>query len=245
MTAVIHVDLHCHSSLSDGGLPPSGVARRMADAGVQWAALTDHNTVAGNDLFRRACEEEGIHVVNGLEIDVRSTEGPLHLLAYGMDCHHSKLLHVLYTLRHPLRSSARYWLTRARSYPRRSGALVEVVGAPPAHHGLPEVEEAIAVVHEAGGITCLAHPLTVIPDVDRLERLLAWLKPRGLDGLEAFYKPYAESTQRFLVGIAEGRGLLVTGGSDYHGSRDPLEPRPGVDMPLAHWERFVAALGGE
>lgn len=104
---LVQVDLHRHSSLSDGYLSPVHVADRLAAAGVRWAALTDHNTVGGQDVFRAELEKRGVCVVSGVEMDVQSPDGLLHLLAYGFDSHDHALLHMLHTLRHPLGSSAR------------------------------------------------------------------------------------------------------------------------------------------
>ena len=54
VSETIRIDLHCHSSASDGDHSPAHVARRLADIGVTWASLTDHNTVGGQEEFRAA-----------------------------------------------------------------------------------------------------------------------------------------------------------------------------------------------
>lgn len=81
---------------------------------------------------------------------------------------------------------------------------------------------AIALIHEAGGAAVLAHPyqlkLTAVEDVDRLIGALAGI---GLDGIEAVYSRHSQDERRLYSQMAARRGLLVTGGSDYHGTYKP------------------------
>ena len=77
----------------------------------------------------------------------------------------------------------------------------------------------------------------------KLDEVLSWLQPQGLDGLEAFHKQYSAETQKALLDLAERRGLLTVAGSDFHGLHHSDGDDPGVDMPLIHWNRFVDAIG--
>ena len=99
----------------------------------------------------------------------------------------------------------------------------------------PDTAEAIRLIHEAGGLVLLAHPLAGLKTIERLEEYLDWLQPQGLDGIEAFHKLYFRTTQQELLELAERRGLLTTGGSDFHGLHHSDGTSPGVDMPLEHW----------
>lgn len=85
MDASIRVNLHCHSDLSDGQLAPEILAGHLARTGVQVAALTDHDTVAGLARFREALGRHGVGWISGLELSVHTEAGPAHLLAYGFD----------------------------------------------------------------------------------------------------------------------------------------------------------------
>ena len=78
--------------------------------------------------------------------------------------------------------------------------------------------------------------------IDRLEAVLEWLQPQGLDGLEALHKPYPEETRQSLLDLAERRRLLVVAGSDFHGPHHKDGTDPAVDMPLEHWHRLADAL---
>lgn len=77
---------------------------------------------------------------------------------------------------------------------------------------LPEVEEIIDVIHQAGGKAVLAHP-KLVGDDELVERLCC-----KMDGLEVYYPCHTpEDTQRYFV-LAGKYNLLVTGGSDFHGT---------------------------
>ena len=244
MTDTIRVELHCHSSVSDGDHSPAYVAHSIAAIGAEWAALTDHNSVSGQHQFRTVLEKRGVHSIVGLEIDARSPVGILHILGYGIDPEHQPLLDVLHVLRQPLRTSARYWMERLTSigsiFPEGGQDAAPARPTPPPEP--PATEEAIRLLHEAGGLVFLAHPLSGIGDVDALEEVLSWLQPQGLDGIEAFHKPYPPETQRALLEVALRRGLLTTAGSDFHGVHHSDGASPGVDMPLIHWEQLTRAL---
>jgi predicted metal-dependent phosphoesterase TrpH len=106
----------------------------------------------------------------------------------------------------------------------------------------PTVAEAIATIHDAGGIAVWAHPFWDVDDRPAITATLERFKGLGLDGVEAFYAAFDESQTRFLYAEAERLGLLTTGSADFHGPHHPnfsrfcnfrlygLEPRLG---PLA------------
>ena len=78
-------DLHCHSTASDGALPPAQVVARAAANGVRHLALTDHDTVAGIATARRAAETYGIHLIAGVEISVTWEKKCFHILGLRID----------------------------------------------------------------------------------------------------------------------------------------------------------------
>ncbi len=246
MTETIRVDLHCHSSASDGDHSPSYVAHSLAATGVEWASLTDHNTVEGQDEFRRVMQERGIGCVVGVEIDGRSPIGPFHILGYGVDTSDEALLAAMATVRQPWSSSMRRLLARLRALAGRGPQLPRpcVPEGEDASPDLPpSTQEVICLIHRAGGMAFLAHPLAGLGSVARLDEVLEWMQPQGLDGIEVFHKQYSAETQAALLELAERRGLLSIAGSDFHGLHHSDGDSPGVDMPLIHWSRFVDAIG--
>jgi predicted metal-dependent phosphoesterase TrpH len=86
----VRIDLHTHSSASDGTDPPAEVMRRARARGVDVVALTDHDTVAGHDEARRALPP-GLTLVPGMELSCRLDGRSLHLLACLFDPAHPGL----------------------------------------------------------------------------------------------------------------------------------------------------------
>jgi len=78
------VDLHSHSTASDGSLTPSMLARAFKAAGIVVAGLTDHDTVGGNDEFVSTCNEIGIVGIGGIEFSTVYNGMEVHLLGYGL-----------------------------------------------------------------------------------------------------------------------------------------------------------------
>lgn len=85
MSAPIGIDLHSHSTFSDGALTPSQLVERAAAAGVRWLALTDHDTVDGLAEAQTAALRHGIGVINGVEISATWRAQSLHVLGLWID----------------------------------------------------------------------------------------------------------------------------------------------------------------
>jgi 3',5'-nucleoside bisphosphate phosphatase len=81
----------------------------------------------------------------------------------------------------------------------------------------PSVEEAIALIHGAGGVAVWAHPFWDIKEPQRVLDALDGFRSAGLDGVEAFYVTHDEAQTRLLVQRAGQLGILTTGSSDFHG----------------------------
>ncbi len=200
----VRVDLHCHSDESDGYYSPREVADFVAEAEVGFAALTDHQTIAGLEPFHDAASRHGITEFAGAEVHALDQGVEIHLLAYGFDP--------------------------------ESPAIRELATT------VPDADCAIAAIHEAGGIAVLAHPLNGAGG-EAVEAMVERLAASGLDGIEAYYKPYAAEDRERLVALADRYGLLTSAGSDFHGPRHDRAHGPGVDMPVARWKQFREALG--
>jgi len=88
----MNVDLHCHSNVSDGALPPTEVARRAARGGVHVWALTDHDELGGLDEAREAAAAEGMRFVAGVEISVTWRGGTIHVVGLRIDAGNAELV---------------------------------------------------------------------------------------------------------------------------------------------------------
>ena len=79
------VDLHLHSTASDGRLDPAALVRHVADCGVELMALTDHDTVAGIEAAAAAAEQAGIGFVAGIELSAEWRGRGIHVLGLALD----------------------------------------------------------------------------------------------------------------------------------------------------------------
>ncbi len=77
------VDLHCHSTASDGALAPAVVVARAHERGVRVLALTDHDTLEGLDEARSAANDLDMQLINGIELSCMWGGATIHVLGYG------------------------------------------------------------------------------------------------------------------------------------------------------------------
>tara|TARA_R110002073_G_scaffold325903_1_gene505369 strand:+ start:1400 stop:2260 length:861 start_codon:yes stop_codon:yes gene_type:complete len=97
---MLNIDLHCHSTISDGLLSPTQLVERAAMRGVKTLALTDHDDVAGLDEARRVANEKNITLINGVEISVSWRGRTLHILGLDIDLTYAPLIEGLLSIRH-------------------------------------------------------------------------------------------------------------------------------------------------
>lgn len=263
------VDLHIHTACSDGVLSPEDAVERAGNLGLQTIAITDHDTLAGIPAALGAATKLALECIPGVEISCEMAKGEAHILGYFVRTDENTSLSVMLArfrasrverAQEILRKLARLgvavdWQEVQRiaggesvGRPHVARALVErghvgTVGEAfdrylrrdgPAYVPRFRVspEEAIRLIHDAGGVTVLAHPWDVADIVERLGGA-------GLDGLEAFYPFYTEAMSAQLAAIAARLGLIVTGGSDFHGPGVSADVEMGsVDVP----EGVVEAL---
>jgi hypothetical protein len=79
------IDLHLHTTASDGRSSPEALVREAAAAGVTVLAVTDHDTVAAVPAVREAAAEAGLRVITGIEITAVEDARDVHVLGYGFD----------------------------------------------------------------------------------------------------------------------------------------------------------------
>lgn len=82
----------------------------------------------------------------------------------------------------------------------------------------PQFAEGVAIIRQAGGIASLAHPVRVKGDIPAL---MPELCESGLTAIEAYHSDHSETDTELYLGLARQYGLLVTGGSDFHGAVKP------------------------
>jgi 3',5'-nucleoside bisphosphate phosphatase len=246
----VRIDLHLHSTASDGSLSPSAVVWAALSGGLHVIALTDHDTTNGI-AEAQAAGRGGVHVISAIEMSTMHRNAELHMLGYFVD-HRSPLMldysamaarrreermhgmierlgslgiHVAYTdvlqgIDADTRSLGRPHLARAlveRGHVTTLGEAFDRYLGDEGPAYLPvqllSSEDAIALIHEAGGLAVWAHPRIeeVEQDIDALHAL-------GLDGIECHRPRSLPIDSLKLEHTARERGMLVTGGSDWHGT---------------------------
>ena len=95
----LHPDLHCHSYYSDGVLSPTVLAHQARAQGVDLWALTDHDTLAGQEEARASTKALGLAWVSGVEVSVGFLGQTIHIVGLGFDARHPGLQQLLATNR--------------------------------------------------------------------------------------------------------------------------------------------------
>jgi predicted metal-dependent phosphoesterase TrpH len=270
------VDLHAHTSTSDGGDDPRALVEAAASAGVEVLAVTDHDTVAAVAEARAAGLRLGVEVLAGCELTAQVGGRVVHVLLYGEGLlapdlgeaveaarrgRHARNLAIGERLRE--RTGVGYQEAAAvagdsalsRAHFARALVARRVVAdvaeafdrylssGRPAYVPAPSVSvtDAVALAGKAGGVAVLAHPGR-LGDGER-DRVLAEALEAGVDGVEVWHSQHDAELRRSLTGLVERRGLLATGGSDYHGRHKPdVRVGSGVDGNVAVPGELLDAL---
>jgi predicted metal-dependent phosphoesterase TrpH len=264
------VDLHTHSSFSDGTDTPEEVIEHARRRRLAAIALTDHDTLGGIDRARVAAECAGIRFVPGIELSTAWGSRSLHLLAYWIEPGPGPLQDRLRAIRSSRRERNLEIVEALRHLgidltieeihdiagegvagrPHFAAALVRrgvvatmgeafdryLAAGRPAYRPRRrlDVAEAVALAHDSGAVTAVAHPHTAADTTAGFEAAFAAFGEIGVGGVECHYSEYPPHVRRRLASLAETYGLIPTGGSDYHGMH-----RPGVDVGIGRGDLVV------
>jgi predicted metal-dependent phosphoesterase TrpH len=276
----VRIDLHTHSTASDGTDTPAELVLAAAAAGLDVIALTDHDSTRGHAEAIRALPE-GLTLVPGAELSCRWHGISMHMLAYLFNPEEPGLLAERELVRDDRVPRAHAMVDKLRELgvpitweqvariagdgsvgrPHIATALVElgVVDSVSdaftpdwlADGGRAYVEkhatdpfEAIRLVEAAGGVTVFAHPAASQRGRTVPESVIADLAAAGLDGIEVDHMDHDQATRARLRGVAGELGLLVTGSSDYHGSRKTCVLGENTTDPEVYGEIIRRGTGG-
>jgi 3',5'-nucleoside bisphosphate phosphatase len=244
------LDLHLHSTVSDGRLSPTALIEAAVAAGLDVVALTDHDTSAGLPEARAAAAGSSLLVVPGIEVSTRHGAQDLHILGYWIDPAHPAILDhqevagrrrsdrmrrmvdklqrmhieiefedVVAAAGPGARVLGRPHLARAllagghvRFYGEAFDRYLHDGGPAFVLEAFPSVAEAIELIHRAGGLAVWAHPPRDVFETEFRDFVGA-----GLDGVECLRPGTPPADSQYFEGMARAAGLLVTGGSDWHG----------------------------
>ncbi len=245
------IDLHIHTTGSDGTCPPREAVKLARDRGLKAMAVTDHDTVIGYPEAAAAGEELGIEVVPGIEISTKYGVA-VHILGYYLEDLVPLLKGVVND--RDIRNAKMAALMAADGLPVSYAKMKErfgaVIGRP--HFGellvefglardvsdafarfvgrgqkyyVPrttiDIDTSVEAVVASGGVPVLAHPFQYKKNDAELRELIERCMDHGLRGIECRYSGYSPEQSAYLERMAEEYGLLKTGGSDYHGSHKP------------------------
>ncbi|MFJ9926139.1 hypothetical protein SAMN04490357_5115 [Streptomyces misionensis] len=251
----MRIDLHCHSTASDGTDTPAELVREAAAAGLDVVALTDHDTTRGH-AEAIAALPAGLTLIPGAELSCRLDGVSMHMLAYLFDPEEPALLAERELVRDDRVPRAKGMVAKLNALgvpvtweqveriaaggsvgrPHVASALVELGVVETVSDAFTEewladggrayVEkhetdpfEAIRLVKAAGGVCVFAHPAAAKRGRTVPESAIAKMAAAGLDGIEVDHMDHDAETRERLRGLAKDLGLLVTGSSDYHGTR--------------------------
>jgi predicted metal-dependent phosphoesterase TrpH len=277
-----YIDLHLHTTASDGVMRPSEIVRYAKLKGLQAIAITDHDTIEGLEEGLAEGERIDFEVIPGIEISAEHSPGSMHLLGFFIDIHHPFLnerlgylqraraernpkiveklnqLGIKVTYEEVLKASGGGQVGRphfaqvllekkyVRSYQEAFERFLRK-GAPAYVDKFRfTAKEAIHFINESKGVAVLAHPNTLhMNGYSELESLVIRLIEEGLKGIEVYYPEHSALEVDQYKALAERHGLLMTGGTDYHGiEKNELDigvGRGNMKLPYSIVEELKAA----
>ncbi len=251
------IDLHTHSTESDGTLTPEELMYHAKESGLSAIALTDHDTLNGIKKARPTAEKLGLELVPGIELSTDYQQQEVHMLGFYIDetnptfvsklkefiderdQRNEKMAVLLQNEGFHITMEALYQdypdsvITRAHfsRYLVEHGFVknMETVFSKYLGDGckcyVPRKKitpfEAVSLIKMGGGLAFFAHPVLCHMNQTRLRSFLQSLKDAGLDGIEALYSMNTPGDERNMLQIAQEFDLLISGGSDFHGTNKP------------------------
>jgi hypothetical protein len=262
------VDLHLHTTKSDGVWSPERLFEEIRARDLEVFSVTDHDCIDAYpvpDDLRHRC-------ISGLEVDSHHRGHTVHILAYGIADPNCELLQRLKAQRENRVERMKGMIARLQALHinvTMDDVQAQVIGA--SSLGRPHLaralvakgvvdtvqdafdryiadegdgfvalerltsQEIIAKIHRCGGAAVVAHPMR-LRDPKHLEELYEF----GVDGIEVVHHTANEDEQQMLREFANARGLLVTGGTDFHA---PVADRPiGVQLDAEFVNRLRRAI---
>ena len=266
------IDLHCHTTDSDGKYTPTQLVQMAAEMDLRTIGVCDHDSTEGLAEALAVGASLSVEVVPGVELSCDVEQGELHMLGYYPSFDHAAFQAELARLREGRVGRAEGMVQKlaelgypisfervqqlagdgAIGRPHVAQALIEaghvrtkgeafdkLIG----RHGPAYVEraklspaDACRLLRSVGGLPVFAHPFIVTGDGRTLEPLpveasLPELVDAGLAGIETYYPGYTPGHIERLMRLARRYGLVVTGGSDFHGEGSAGAPLGSIYVP--------------
>ena len=264
---VAFVDLHTHTTASDGILAPEQVVEAAAAAGLKAIAVTDHDTVAGVPAAEIAGARLGIRIVSGVELSATVGDHEAHILALNV----SRLDRVA----ERLSALCEMRVARAKLIVEKLNAIAipitfdqvlaasggGAVGRPHVARVMVErgfasdLRDAFQRFLRAGGRAYVAKDKLSVADAVAIAHeaggVAIWAHPAqsgrrerlepmiasGLDGIEVLHPSHSAEDIARLKALADFFGILPSGGSDWHGVNDSVRQLGMMHVPIEWLER--------
>ena len=239
------IELHTHTTYSDGILTPQQLVDRAAKAGVKALAITDHDTLYGWSEAIASAIPHQMEIIPGVELSTVYNGRSLHILGYyprkelleapltdrlaGRKRRAQEMIAKLTTMGYPVELDVEGNMALCR--PHIASALVKAgyvnstqeaferfIGEDcPAyvHYEKFSAQEGIKLIRACGGVPVWAHPYLFRGG--RVEEVLPILIEAGLMGVEVFHPHHGNNKVNHLKKFCQQYDLLMTGGTDYHG----------------------------
>lgn len=251
------IDLHLHSTKSDGTLTPAELIQHAAKKKLKVVSLTDHDTLAGLYDASHEAKQLGLTFIPGVEISAKSPSGSLHILGYGVHDTYCPILKKLKKFRTARNRRNRKIIEKLQHLGCDISADDLEISADNSCIGKPHIakamvnkkivstfdeafeqylgpngaayiekekftpKDAIQLIRDAGGVAFLAHPKSLELSNEELIKFIKDLKLLGLNGIEAYYPKHSKAETEFFLSIAQNENLMVSAGSDFHGTNKP------------------------
>jgi predicted metal-dependent phosphoesterase TrpH len=243
----MRIDLHTHTTASDGLLAPEQLIEKARHAGVKILAVCDHDSTDGVDAAHEAGARAGVELIPAVEINTDVDQGEVHVLGYYIDHQQSWFQEFLGKLRDGRVNRARRMVEKLNALgikvdfsrvrelahgaigrPHVARAIVEAGAAKSIDEAFtlyigrnaPAYVERMKVTPEEAVQVILKAggiPVLAHPGWGFHEVLIPGLVQAGLEGLEVYYPDHTPAMQAHYLALAQEHSLLVTGGTDYHG----------------------------
>ena len=281
------IDLHIHSTASDGSFTPAEIIDHAQKLNLAAIAITDHDSIDGSREALRIGIPPSLNFLTGVEISAAHPpffpgSGSFHILGYDIHLDNRDLNQALSKLQDARRNRNPSILKRLNKLGFQI-SLDEVnqevgegqLGRPHIAYAMVkkgfvtsideafdkylgtrgpayvdkyriECEQAIQIIRTAGGVPVLAHPaLLDIENNQKLDALLQNLMKIGLAGIEVYYPEHSPQQIRQYTELARKYGLLMTGGTDFHGTITPQikmgSGKGSLFIPYVLYEKLLGA----
>ncbi len=272
------IDLHIHTTFSDGTYTPSEIIDMSLKKGLKIISITDHDTLEGIISANERAEKERIKIIPGIEFSTDYDGKEIHILGYFIDVKNEKLNIRLKELKKDREERTLKILEKLKGYRinitmddiqkevtgnlisrthiasamykkgyvfSRKEAFLRYIGAGGAAYVQKEnisPGEAVRIIKESGGLAFLAHPKFIPYGEKKIKELIQELKKDGLDGIEVYYYGHEKKDIEYYKRIAEEFGLIMSGGSDFHGGNREEVELGEVFVPDEVYEKMIERM---